>query len=274
MNTKVTSNEEKVKTVDKAADTSDAKPDKYLTEMKELPPSFASEEKKEIKENRQDKTKFADEEVSDANHSLKENGKSNNDIPEEKSEVSDLDDSEESGRKLPFTYKDIILGVVNLVSIIFFVIILINFSDKSQELRELRIQEIKNNSTFNLETSEIDAAIPKAEALSKLFLNESGVVDFVNDLELQKTEGGAISKVTFASQKAVADRTGNYGVPIVIELVGSWQAIDTDLQKIDKLPYLFRPAEVEVGYDEDDPQVVIYKYGIFLYVEESLGKTR
>ena len=70
--------------------------------------------------------------------------------------------------------------------------------------------------------------------------------------ELQKSDAGAISKVSFASQKAVTDKTGNYGVPIVIELMGSWDAIDSDLQKIDKLPYLFRPVKVEIGYDEEN----------------------
>jgi hypothetical protein len=141
-------------------------------------------------------------------------------------------------------------------------------------LKSLKIQEIKNEEAEGLGTTEIETASPKAKKMSELFLDEAGIVNFVNDVELQKTEGGAISKVAFASQKAVGDKTGNYGVPIVIELAGSWESIDKDLQKIDQLPYLFRPVQIEIGYDEENPEVVIYKYGIFLYVRESLGETR
>lgn len=254
----------------KAVNKEKVMPDKYLTEMKELPPYFASIEKKE----KRDEPKLDKHEIEDIKNLPKEIEKEKINLSEGKSEIPNLEEEDGERESRPFTYKDVILGIVNLVSVIFFVIILISFPKKSQELRELRIKEMRNSTTFTLEASEVEVAKPKADVIDKLFLNESGVVDFVNDLELQKTGDGAISKITFASQKAVIDRTGNFGIPIVIELVGSWQSIDTDLQKIDKLPYLFRPVKVEIEHSEDDPQVVIYKYGIFLYVRESLGQTR
>lgn len=246
----------------------------YLTEMKELPPSYPSDEGKNNKAEEPSKKEAVDHDIPKETSLPEVENKKEVDIPQKKIDIPSLEESEIKTRKLPLTYKDIILAVVNFVSVAFLVIVLVNFPEKSAELRELRTDEIRRNSIVGVEISEIEMARPKAEAISKFFLDEGGVVDFVNDIELQKTEGGAISKVTFASQNAVADRMGNYGIPIVIELVGNWQAIDADLQKIDVLPYLFRPVKVEIGYAEDDPRMVIYKYGVFLYVGESLGKTR
>ncbi len=240
------------------------KEDKYLTEIKEFPPYHSREESKKESENIDDKEKTDD--TFQGKNSLQESSeKSRSDLFEESQEKSDFEVTK-ADKKLPVTYKDIILGIVNFISIVIFVIILINFPKKSQELKKLKIEEIRNSTVVGLEISEIEAALPKTEEISQYFLDESGVVNFVNDIELLRTEGGSISKVTFASQKAVTDKTGNMGIPIVVELVGNWYSIDNDLQKIDKLPYLFRPVKVEVSYDEEDPQMVIYKYGIILYV--------
>jgi hypothetical protein len=257
--------------------------EKYLTEMKELPPSRSSEEKDKdvLKEERQEVVKEIKKEqekvAKQDQFPVKEIQKTKKDMSNknEKSKdiVENVDEEIEIKERL-YTYKDVILGVVNFISIVFFVILIINFPKRSQELKSLKIQEIKNETAANMETNEIDFVKPKTDEMNRMFLDESGIVNFVNDVELQKTEGGAISKVSFASQKAVTDKTGNYGVPIVLELTGNWEAIDADLQKIDTLPYLFRPVKVEIGYDEENPEVVIYKYGIFLYVKESLGKNR
>ena len=141
-------------------------------------------------------------------------------------------------------------------------------------LLDLKIQNIRDNSNINLGFGEVEANKPRASEIEKYFLDEGGVVDFINNVENQEVEGGASIKVTFASQNTVKDRTGNFGVPIVIELIGSWEEIDANLQKIDKLPYLFRPANVEIAYSEEGPLVVVFKYGVFLYVRESLGQNR
>jgi hypothetical protein len=262
------------------------KPDKYLTEMKELPPSYSSDKKKsDDNKNDGNKNTFEnprdlDKEPVQEKPASKEKVEPTTDMSEKKIDESVLGDVGGSGvSDRPYTYKDIILGIVNLISIVLFVIMIINFPKKSKELKDLKIQEIKNEMALGLGTTEIEVARPKAQEINKLFLDEAGIVNFVNDVELQKSEGGAISKVSFASQTAVSDKTGNFGVPIVIELTGSWEAIDADLQKIDSLPYLFRPVKVEIGYDDKSPdeesaEVVVYKYGIFLYVRESLGKNR
>lgn len=279
MNSKLTQIQENTDLV-KSENMENLKEEKYLTEMKELPPSYTVEKKKKSTENKQEKEKEeplvseSSREVSLIQKTDKPeiNMSENHSKNQEKEKVTI--ESEVGKRKLPVTYKDFILGVVNLISFVFFVIILVNFPQKSKELKELRINEIKKELIVGLETSDIEKAKPKVEVINKFFLDESGVVSFVNDVELQEIEDGANIKVTFASQKAVADRTGNFGIPVVIEIRGSWEAIDVSLQKIEKLPYLVRPANVNISTDEEDPNIIVYKYGLVLYVNESLGKTR
>ncbi len=268
------------------------KSDKYLTEMKELPPSYSQVG---LKKKKLDEKTVITKPVykSDSINVIREKGdiKSaaeflSHDKGKEKDSnlmkmasgegnIGIFEDTEKAGDyKRPYTYKDVILGIVNIISLSLFILMVVNFPRKSQELKSLKIQKIRNEIANGLSTVGIENAKPKQEFLSGLFLDEAGVVNFINEVELQKSEGGTISKVSFASQKAVVDKTGNYGIPIMIELKGSWEKIDADLQKIDKLAYLFRPVRVEVGYDETNSQVVVYKYGIILYVKEELGKNR
>ncbi len=264
---------------DSLQETKEGKLGKYLTEMKELPPRVPDEQKQ-----------TAGEKVHAVSDTPKEMGKNlsmkDNDskvppqakvgLPNSTSEKLEAPGLSEvpKGRRLPITSKDLILGAVNLISVILLVIILFRFPGRSKELRDLKIQNIRDNSNINLGFGEVEANKPRASEIEKYFLDEGGVVDFINNVENQEVEGGASIKVTFASQNTVKDRTGNFGVPIVIELIGSWEEIDANLQKIDKLPYLFRPANVEIAYSEEGPLVVVFKYGVFLYVRESLGQNR
>jgi len=261
---------EKMKGVDEVRG---VKTDKYLTDIKELPPSSPNE-RQNIKNDEAQISKMS-ENTLEKNPVAVRKLERQKEIPGSGTNIlPEIENPEVGGKKFPITYKEVVLGIINLASIIFIIFLLVNFPKKSDELRNLRIQEMRGNTTVGLEVSEIEAALPMAEILRELFLDEGGVVSFVGDVENQKTEGGAISKITFASQNIEKDRTGNYGYPLIIELTGSWEAIDADLQKIDALPYFFRPVKVDISYDVENPEVVIFKYGIFLYVRESLGKNR
>lgn len=196
-----------------------------------------------------------------------------------------LDDKEEmviNKREFIFSAKDVILNIVNLISIILLITILIRFPEKSKELKALRIEDLKNESNAVFEFGEIDASREKSKDLQKLFIDDSGIVDFVNEVEKLKTEGSAISKVSFATPKALKDKTGNLGLPVVIEFRGSWEAIDRDLQKIDKLSFLTRPVKIEIlkpkldsaATESTNSNVVEFKYGLILYVNDQFGESR
>ena len=85
---------------------------------------------------------------------------------------------------------------------------------------------------------------------------------------------GVLVGFNFANKEAIKDVSGYYGIPIAIEFSGSWEGIVRDLERFEKLPYLMRPIKAEVNTipDEDNKNVINFKYGIFLYVDESFGK--
>src|SRR3989344_3918230 len=236
---------------------------KYLTDIKELPPEN-KEEKKNPQVQPQKETKKIAPEVKAAL------------VPKEPVENESISEEEEVGgtKNFPLSAKDVILGIINLVSIILLIIILVRLPEKAKELKDLKSEKILSEANISYEFLEIEEAKERIVTLEALFLDEPGVVNFVSEVEKLKTEGSVIQKVTFVSQKIVKDKTGNYGIPIVIELVGNWEAIAADLEKIDGLPFLFRPIRVEAekSLKEDEAGGIVYKNGGFLYVKDELGK--
>ena len=250
---------------------------KYLTEMKELPPETVEESNPARKPEPKPTVNQSPVPVDKENKLPAKEERKKDAEPEVKGK--DLETSPEvfeggEKSKLPFTSKDVILGVINLITIVFLIIILTRFPQKAQDLKGLRNQSLIEGPQATLETSEIELSKNKADTLKGLFLDESGVVNFVNEVEKIRAKGRSIVKVTFTSQKAIQDRTDNFGVPIVIEMKGSWEAIGQDLEDLEKLPFLYRSAVIEVKTDSEDPSVIDFKYGVFLYVVDRLGQTR
>jgi len=238
------------------------KVDKYLTDIKELPPESKEAEKQNLP---------AKVESSDAQKKYDESKVEKTSVKKENNVV--VEDGEKKS-KLPISAKDAILGIINFISVVLLIILLFKLPEKSAELKELIIDEVKSRTRPVSQLTDIQEDKDKKGDLETLFLDESGIVDFVNEVEKLKVEGGAIQKVTFASQKAVKDRLGNYGVPVVIELSGNWIQIGSDLEKIQKLPFIFRAANIEAERSKDDPNVIVFKYGAFLYVNNRLGENK
>ena len=240
---------------------------KYLTQMKKLPPETEEEAATKSKSERGDEENLSEKKKlprKDAEKIGNEDVKVK--VPDGFDEdSSDMEDSE--GRSI-LSSKDVILGIINLISIGLLIFILFQFPKKAEELRKLRTEEFLNESSVAFEFTEVEKSLEKANTLQGLFLEESGLVDFVNEAEKIRSEESALKKVAFASQQSVKDRTGNFGIPVVIELTGTWEAIDRDLQKIDKLPFLFRAANISIEPSETDPGVLVFKYGLFLYVDD------
>ncbi len=239
---------------------------KYLTDMKELPPTFSEVGQREKKVSK----------VRDSEAVPKETAR-----PPKKKEVEITEGSQEESSegkvgqsRFPASGKDIILGIVNLISLVLLIIILIKLPRLAGELKKLRVEFYLNQSNVTYEFADVEESKVKTEDLQALFVDEGGVIAFVNDIEKLKSENLAIQKVEFANQKVIKDRTGNYGVPIVIELTGNWDAINQTLQRIDKLLYLTRAANVDIQRSEKEEGVIVFRYGVFLYVNPSLGENR
>jgi len=114
-------------------------------------------------------------------------------------------------------------------------------------LKKIRIEALKDEQSVSFEFDKISQAKTKADQIGDRYVDDSGVVDFVNDLEKIRNENGVIKNVTFANQSPIKDKTGNYGIPVVIELQGNWEQIAADIGWIDLLPYIFRAVKIDVG---------------------------
>jgi hypothetical protein len=169
------------------------------------------------------------------------------------------------------TTKEILLGVINVASITLLIVLLIKLPEKAKELNTLRNQVLLSESEVALEVSEVEGSKEKAKELEDLFIDEVGLVNFVSDVEKLKGEASSISKINITSKKAVKDRTGSYGIPVVIEMRGNWTQFGDDINKIQELPYLFRVIRIDTEILNEEG-VIGLKYGGFLYVHDKLGE--
>ena len=167
-----------------------------------------------------------------------------------------------------------ILAVVNIAFLAALAILLGKLPNKAAELSQLRSTYTIAAAKREVEIAEfeIEESRLKAEALKKYFPDQSGLANFAAELDALRGEG-LISSFSFASEDAIRDQTGYYGVPIVIRFLGNWELISQGLSRIGKLPYLIRAVNIESAKTEED-NLIDFRYGGFLYVDESLAKTR
>jgi len=164
-----------------------------------------------------------------------------------------------------------ILVFVNLLFIGAIVYMAKSLPAKAGEVMRLRSEQLsigaKNADLIKRDLAENK---DKADKLIALFPDDSGLVSFANDLDRIKKDG-RVAGFSFANNEAIKDKTGYLGIPVLIELTGSWSEIDSDLQKIQAIPYLLRPIEIDVTPSETEGQVDL-KFGGFLYVSENFRK--
>lgn len=170
-----------------------------------------------------------------------------------------------------FDIQEILLVIINVISLVFIFVLIVKIPEKAQELKVLRETTLKDQAAVSFQLTDIFSYQNDLRLLDSKFLDESGVVLFVNDIESLKSPDSAIQKVSFTSQKPIRDRTGNFGIPVAVEMTGTEQQIENDIQNIQDLPYLFRTITFETRPSIENESLIVGKYGILLYVKESLG---
>lgn len=238
--------------------TSPPQVEKYLTEMKELP--NYNEGKKEIPKTSKIQPKGK----------MKDGGQPKV-VKEESLQMEKSPKLEDDKSEKLITTKDILLSVINIASLALMVILLIKLPQKAQELNKLRNQVLLSESEVALEISEVEGSKDKAAQLTSLFIDEVGLVNFVSDVEGLKGEDSSIRKINITSQKVLKDKTGSFGIPVVIEMRGNWIQFGQDMENIQALPYLFRAIRIETEEFEEEG-VIGLRYGGFLYVDDKLGE--
>jgi len=148
----------------------DPKVDKYLTDMKELPPSgkdvgkeVKTEKKAPPKENVIDKMKSSN------------NTAKIEELPQKvekpsKKKTPDKDVMSDSNSR--FTFKDIILGIINFISIILLIYLLTRLPIKAKEFQDERVKELQNQTDPVSVFGDISQEKQKADELDNLFLDD------------------------------------------------------------------------------------------------------
>ena len=215
------------------------------------------------------------EESRNASQRLKETSeaekKSGNDEKTVQTKIMDNKDSVKKKKKLiPASLFVVILNVV-LIILTFLISTLV--PKRSDELKTIKNKELDAKASRNVQVSdlEIGSIAEKVDKLYSIFPDDVGIVNFVKEIEKLKA-GGIVKGISFVSQEAVKDKTKSLGTPFIIEMEGTWADIDTVLTAIQKIQYLFRVVTIEAKINEEG--VVNFKYGGFLYVDETFAKSR
>jgi Tfp pilus assembly protein PilO len=169
--------------------------------------------------------------------------------------------------------KDLILAAVNITFTAALFILLGKMPTRANELSQLRNTYIVATAKSEVQIAEfeIEESRQKADELKRYFPNQAGLANFAGEMDKLREEG-LISSFSFASEDAVRDQTGYYGVPIIIRFLNTWEQIEQGFTKLGELPYIIRAVNIEAGVA--DGNLIDFRYGGFLYVDESLAKTR
>lgn len=171
-------------------------------------------------------------------------------------------------KKLPISTKDIVLGIVNLIALGGLIFLLTKLPARAQEVSTARNKELKASQKVSVKLAEIEDSKKLAEEIKAIFPDESGLVDFVKGIEDIRADG-TVENITFKNQKTIRDKTGNFGLPVLIIMRGSWQDIKRDMVRVQELPFIFRAVSIETRIDEEG--LVVVEYGGILYTNEKIG---
>ncbi len=168
--------------------------------------------------------------------------------------------------------KDVLLAVVNIIFLVVTVVLLGMLPQRGAEFKKLRTVFIQASEKSEVEIAklEIDASSEINDSLAALFPDEAGLVEFAKEIDKLKEEG-LVTSFSFASEKAVRDQTGQFGVPIVIIIEGSWSQVGDAMQKLQGLPFMLRAVSIDAERVSES-NLISFRYGGFLYVDESLAK--
>lgn len=170
--------------------------------------------------------------------------------------------------------KEGILIAINIFSVALLLFLLFKLPEEAKKVHDFRVLIQKSENIQQAEILGLEIAKEKTDKLKTLFLNDEGIVKFVNAIESLKQNNQSIKKIEFPSQEVIKDKTGNMAIPVIIELSGDWLELGKSLSEIESLPYLFRPVSVDIKPNKLDQGKFDIKYGGALYVSEQIQKSR
>ncbi len=165
------------------------------------------------------------------------------------------------------TLKVLIFSVIDFIFLILLAWFLTKLGPKTTELKKMK------NLLVQAKQIDLDAIQKtllenkeKSEKLATVLPNEDELIEFINQIDLLKKEK-KINSFSFVADKPMKDKTGFFGLPLIIESKGSWQEINETLKSIDQLPYLIRGLNLEIKLLSD--KEIMLKFAGILYVSQN-----
>ena len=183
------------------------------------------------------------------------------------------DPQSEPGKSFPeigLRKKIMIILTVNIVLLGSLVSLLGLISQKARQVQFLNSQIAATVSESEWETVIQELAISQREIkeLAALFPDEVELIAFVKIID-QGKGSGLVTHFSFASDEPVKDKTGFVGIPLVIELSGTWSQVNQTLDEIQNLPFIVRAITVEItAVSESEFKA---RLGGILYVNEAFN---
>lgn len=193
---------------------------------------------------------------------------------EPQDEVAVVESAEKTSILKPgILFKAAILVIVNLLVVGGVVFLLDRLESKALEVKKLRSIQLtaSHGEPFSALKADVEAAESKTGELLKYYPDSEGLIAFVGEIDKLKAEG-VVTGFSFANEEPIKDnRTGAFGLPVLIELKGNWAAIDSALGRIMSLPYLLRSIRIDATPSEEEG-LIEFKFGGLLYVDKNFSQ--
>ncbi|KKU12350.1 MAG: hypothetical protein UX19_C0002G0057 [Candidatus Woesebacteria bacterium GW2011_GWA1_45_8] len=165
------------------------------------------------------------------------------------------------------------LAVINLIVVAGVVFLMGKIQTKAQAVKRLRSIQVGvvRGDAFSALKTDVEEAEAKTKQIIEYYPGSQGLIDFVGEIDKLKAEG-LVTGFSFANEEPIKDRTGSLGLPVLIEIKGNWSQIDSALSRVMGLPYLLRPIRVDAQPQEEEPGLIQFKFGGFLYVDKNFSQ--
>ncbi len=165
----------------------------------------------------------------------------------------------------PVLFKVIAVNVVNLVICMGILILLRQLPVKAQEVKTLstEIQASEAAVDSAVLQSELEKNGEKINQITSTLSGDNTVISVISSLDEIK-KSGVLTNYEFPVTAEISDKAGLKGLPLLITLTGTKQAISDTLIAVSKLKVFIRPVTFALTTNEVDSTVTV-KYGGFLY---------
>ncbi len=168
----------------------------------------------------------------------------------------------------------IIIFIIDLFCIIGLIVLMRDITSKSSEIKVIKTTIARGNDVnIKIIENDLKNSQEKYSKLQLLFPDESGLVNFVMFVDSLKKQG-IVDSFSLASNEIVKDKTGYFGLPVIIESQGNKDKINSVVEKVYTSSYMIRTINFEVRKigEENNEKKYSLKIGGFLYVDDKFKK--